>query len=867
MKVQSLRFICLFLLGLFFSLAIFFLNTFPILAQVSPLEQEAIAKSFYHNYQFEQAIKQWQIALTAYEQEQNFLAQARVSSNLALAYQQEGLWQQADQAIERSLELLMPAKTLPESESILAQTLNNRGLIELYRGRRKDALATWQLAEPLYRNLGDKQAIFNNQINQALVLKALGLYPLSCQKILDSLKLDSLTCRNIDNQAQAALLKKYLQNLATPLKSDQFIAWRALGEVYRLLGKQNQAELIFNSLLEKIDNSEQRAVVYLNLGYLAREKGLTQLALDWYQKALEASNKSRLQIRSYLAQLRLYIEQQEITPAIALIPKISITIDRLPDNGDKISATINFSASLVRLKAISNDPKIPSWLDIATILSQANRLANDLGSKALQSQTLGNLGAIYEQNSQDEQAKSLTQSALLISQANQTPEITYRWQWQLGRILARQGQIEQAIASYSQAIKTLQSIEQDLVASDRDVRSSFQEEIEPVYRQLVSLLLKKDEQGSIKPENIIQARDIIESLRLAELNNFFREACLEARPQFLEALDPQAAIIYPLILDDRLAIILSLPNQPLQYYSSNVTAQTLTETIQNFRFNLVVRPRRDFFAPAQQLYQWLIAPIAAQLTENKIKTLIFVLDGALRNIPMSALHDGQKYLIEKYEIALAPSLQLLEPKQLQRTGLSTLAMGLSKGREDFSPLYYVADELKSIEKNLNSAILLNESFTIKALQQEILNFPSSIVHIATHGQFSSNFEDTFILAWDGRINVDKLDQILRGREEIGEKAIELLVLSACETATGDNRAALGLAGLAVRSGARSTLATLWTVNDEATAEFMNQFYQGLGQQKLSKSAALRQAQLSLLKDRKFRHPFYWSPYVLLGNWL
>jgi CHAT domain-containing protein len=867
MKVQSLRFICLCLLGLFFSLAIFFLNTSSILAQISPLEQESIAKSFYQNYQFKQAIEQWQAALKAYEKEENLLAQTRVSSNLALAYQQEGLWQQADRAIERSLELLMPAKNLPESESILAQILNNRGLIELYRGRRKDALATWQLAEPLYRNLGDQQAILNNQINQALVLKTLGLYPLSCQKILDSLKLDNLTCRNIDNQAQAALLKNYLQNLATPLKSHQFTAWRILGEVYRLLGKQNQAELIFNTLLEKIDNSEQRAAIYLNLGYLAREKGLSQLALDWYTKALEASDKSRLQIRSYLAQLRLHIEGEEITPAIALIPKISMTIDHLPDNGDKISATINFSASLSKLKRISHDPKIPSWLDIVTLLSQANQLANNLGSKTLQSQTLGNLGAIYEHNSQDEQAKSLTQSALLISQANQTPEITYRWQWQLGRILARQGQIEQAIASYSQAIKTLQSIEQDLVASDRDVRSSFQEEIEPVYRQLVSLLLKKDEQGSIKPENIIQARDTIESLRLAELNNFFREACLENRPQSLEAIDPQAAIIYPIILDDRLAIILSLPNQPLQYYSSDVTAQTLTETIKNFRFNLVVRPRRDFFAPAQQLYQWLIAPIVAQLTENRINTLVFVLDGTLRNIPMSALHDGKQYLIEKYEISLAPSLQLLEPKQIQRTGLYTLAMGLSKGRQGFSPLYYVADELKSIEKNFNSAILLNESFTIKAFQQKILSFPSSIVHIATHGQFSSNFEDTFILAWDGQINVDKLDQILRGREEIGEKAIELLVLSACETATGDNRAALGLAGLAVRSGARSTLATLWTVNDEATAEFMNQFYQGLGQQKLSKSAALQQAQLSLLKDRKFRHPFYWSPYVLLGNWL
>jgi CHAT domain-containing protein len=867
MKVQSLRFIWLFWLGLFFSLGIFFLNTSPILARISPGEQEAAGQQFYQDFQFKQAIEQWQSVLENYESDNNIIGQARVSSNLALAYQQQGLWQQADRAIEHSLELLQQSQTLPESELILAQTFNNRGLIELARGRRKDALATWQLAEPIYRHLGDKKGIFNNQINQALVLKRLGLYPLSCQKVLDALKLDNLTCRNIDTENQEALLKNHTQNLSNSLDLNQFTAWRTLGEVYRLLGKQKQAELIFNSLLTRANQPEQLALLYLNLGRLKAEKALYEKALDWYQKVLLASDRSSLHIRSYLAQLQLYIDREETARAIALIPKISTTLESLPDNGDKISATINFSASLVRLKQISNDPKIPSWLDIATLLSKANQLASDLESKTLQSQTLGNLGAIYEQNRQDDLAKSLTESALLISQANQTPEISYRWQWQLGRILARQGQIEQAITSYSEAIKTLQSIEQDLVASDRNIRSSFQEEIEPVYRQLVNLLLKKDVGGNVKPENIIKARDTIESLRLAELNNFFREACLESQPRSLEAIDPHAAIIYPIILDERLAIILSLPDQPLQYYNTDVTAKTLTETIKNFRFNLVVRPRRDFFAPAQQLYQWLIAPIATQLTENKIKTLVFVLDGAFRNVPMSALHDGKQYLIEKYEIALAPSLQLLEPKTLQRTGLSTLAMGLTQARDGFSPLYYVADELKSIKRNLNSDILLNESFTMKALQKQILNFPSPIVHIATHGKFSSNFEDTFILAWDGRINVDKLDQILRGREEIGERAIELLVLSACETATGDNRAALGLAGLAVRSGARSTLATLWTVNDEATAEFMNQFYQGLGQQKLSKSAALRQAQLFLLKDRKFRHPFYWSPYVLLGNWL
>jgi CHAT domain-containing protein len=142
-----------------------------------------------------------------------------------------------------------------------------------------------------------------------------------------------------------------------------------------------------------------------------------------------------------------------------------------------------------------------------------------------------------------------------------------------------------------------------------------------------------------------------------------------------------------------------------------------------------------------------------------------------------------------------------------------------------------------------------------------------VIHLATHGQFSSKAEETFLLTWDGRIKVKDLDRLVRSRERENTNPIELLVLSACQTAAGDNRAALGLAGLAVRSGARSTLATLWSVRDQSTAEFMAEFYRELTQTDVSKAEALRQAQLALLKKPKYEHPFYWAPFVLVGNWL
>ena len=202
----------------------------------------------------------------------------------------------------------------------------------------------------------------------------------------------------------------------------------------------------------------------------------------------------------------------------------------------------------------------------------------------------------------------------------------------------------------------------------------------------------------------------------------------------------------------------------------------------------------------------------------------FVLDGLLRNIPMAALHDGEGYLIEKYSIALTPGLQLLNPQPLAPEERTVLTAGLSQARAGFSALPNVIRELEEIGA---SRVLLNEEFTGDALQKELNQFPFPVIHIATHGQFSSQAEDTFILAYDRKINVKELDALLRNRQEEGGNPIELLVFSACETARGDDRAALGLAGVAVRAGARSTLATLWQVNDSSTAELMAKFYREL----------------------------------------
>jgi CHAT domain-containing protein len=216
---------------------------------------------------------------------------------------------------------------------------------------------------------------------------------------------------------------------------------------------------------------------------------------------------------------------------------------------------------------------------------------------------------------------------------------------------------------------------------------------------------------------------------------------------------------------------------------------------------------------------------------------------------------------------LTPGLQLLPPEALERGQLKALTAGLTEARGGFSALTNVALELNQIKSEVPSTVLLNQEFTSTTLQKQINSVPFPVVHLATHGQFSSEANKTFILAWDKQINVNQLDNLLRGSAQSRPNAIELLVLSACQTATGDKRAALGLAGVALRAGARSTLASLWSLDDESSAVLMSQFYRELANTTVTKAEALRLAQVALLQNPRYQHPRYWAPFVLVGNWL
>ncbi|BAZ42745.1 hypothetical protein NIES4101_87150 [Calothrix sp. NIES-4101] len=812
----------------------------------TPLEQGQI---FYEAGQFKNAIQVWKDAAVHFEKKRNKKNQALILSYLALSYQQSGQILQSDIIIHTALEMIRKY----DDNFIYAQILNNQGHLLFNQGKTEAALETWRLAEKKYHNSGDKVGEFGTQINQAKALQMLGYF---------------LRANALFQQVEAALSQQPDSQLKISILLNLGNSWRIIGDY------KNARDNLEKSLdiAQKLGLSTEQQIALLNLGKVANSENNIETALKLFQQVANSQNpiSEHIQLQARLYQLDILWQLHRLEEVEQLILQIHKQIDNLPPTQTTIYAQIELAASLVKFSSSSKITLPNLLIQSAELLANARQQAQTLGNSRAESTAFGKLGNLYEQTQQWEIATSLTTQALKLAQKINAPDIAYQWEWQMGRILNAQGDKIGAIANYKQAFQALQSLRQDLVAINQDIQFSFRESVEPVYRELVDLLLQDipNTPASQQQNNLIAARETIEALQLAELANFFREACLDSKTVPIETIDSTAALIYPIILSDRIEVILSLPNQPLRHYSTKIPQSEVEAAIKDMRQSL----RRTSFAAerltiAQKIYTWLLADIAPDLIAHQIRTLVFILDRELRNIPISALHDGEKYLIEKYQIALAPSLQLFKSQPRKNNQIQVLAGGMSYANAEFAALPGVEQEIQQISTTIPTTVLLNEKFTNTKLKAKLQNLSYSVMHLASHGQFSSKASDTFIKTWDGQINIHTLSKLMSDRNLKGSSPIDLLVLSACQTAKGDERATLGLAGVAVRSGARSTLASLWTVNDASTAKLMSTFYRELLKPKVKKVEALRLAQLELLQTPEFKHPYYWAAFILVGNWL
>ncbi|OUC11580.1 MAG: hypothetical protein B0A82_27230 [Alkalinema sp. CACIAM 70d] len=798
-------------------------------------------RQFYRAGRFGEAIAAWQMATQIYHDLENTSNEALSLSYLALGQQALNQWDTAKQSIDRSIQLLKTANTKVEAR-LWAQVLNTKAQLLLNTNQADTALELWQQAQKYYEMANDSIGQLGTQINQAQALQQLGFYRRAKQQ-----------------------LEALMQTLANnPNDQVKMVGLQSAGNAWYSAGYYQDAKTSFTLALDLARQRQDevaQSTILLNLGQLAVQMDEPNRALEHWEAAEKLAQTPLQKVQAQVKQIRLMIEYDRQDLALQLAPQLLQAHRNLPPSHASLYSAVNFVASLNRLT-----PPIPGLptQDLQKFTEETIQVAHQLRDTQAEAYALNELARLYANHQQWQDAAKIAQQALTLARQLNSPSLTSQSAWQLGLLHQKQGNRSKAIQFYEEAVQALQSMRGDLVAMNPDIQFSLRESVEPVYRQLIELLLEEQpSQAALQ-----RSRELIEALKVAELDNFFREACLETVKQ-IDQLDPRATVIYPMILPDRLVVLLSQSGQPMRYYSVSKKQSEIDRTITDALAALnPVTGKQARIQALQALYDLLIRPAETDQAFKNTDTLVFVLDGKFQNIPMAALHDGKQYLIEKYAVALSPGMQLLPSQKWSPQQLQAVVAGISQSRNGFIPLPAVEQEVASIATATGAAPLVNQNFTRQALTDQVQDPEKSVnvVHLATHGQFSSRLDETFLLTWDGPLNIKELSELLKAREGTTDQAINLLVLSACETAAGDDRSVLGLAGLAVKSGARSTVASLWPVKDKVASRLMKIFYQQLKQPQMTKAEALRQAQLELIRETDFKHPFFWSSFVIVGHW-
>lgn len=357
----------------------------------------------------------------------------------------------------------------------------------------------------------------------------------------------------------------------------------------------------------------------------------------------------------------------------------------------------------------------------------------------------------------------------------------------------------------------------------------------------------------------------------------------------------RAAVLWVQPRSEFLHLVLITPGEaPIVRDLPEISPATIRSAAQLFRREIMDPFSKRHLTIGERLHQWLIEPFEAEFLKPRgIDSLLVCLWAGMRGLPLGALYDGEQFLIEKYSVTTIPAFNLVDhdytPPSQRR---NILAMGASEFEEQ-APLPAVPLELENILNSFQTErSFLNQEFTVANLEQQLRQAnqdyaPFNVVHLATHASFHPGTPDnSYIQFWDRRLRLNEMATLPWNRPPL-----DLLVLSACETAVGNNEAEMGFAGLALNAGVKSALASLWSVSDAGTLVLMSEFYQQL-QNAPTKAEALRQAQLRLLRkesqvqsDRlvlsrgevsvpsslnltgqvEFSHPFFWAGFTLISS--
>ena len=654
----------------------------------------------------------------------------------------------------------------------------------------------------------------------------------------------------------------------------QQIALRGtLGNAYVATGQIQPAEQQLGealSLARAAGDRYAEIVTELNLGMLhsITSPASAETELRMVVTEADASGDSLLSARASIGIGRLAVKRGDLAAADRDVAASWQRLAQSPPSHDK-AFTLIAAAQLERALAARRGTLSPQATRRAyAAYDEAAQWAGQAGDARALSYGWGYMAQLYAADGQSAEAQELTNRAIVAVDKLYAPEMLYLWYWQAGRLLRDTGDVEGAIEAYRQAIAALQSIRSDMTLDMLGGRLSFRDVVGPIFLEAADLLLRHAPGVATSQERLIEARQMLETLKGAELQDYFADDCiasLQARVKPVDRLAGDTVALYPIVLPDRLELIVSV-GDGLRQITVPVPGDRVRQTVASLRRLVEKRTTNEYLIPSRQLYDWMIRPLDEILRSASVTTLVIVPDDVFRTIPLAALNDGKRFLIERYALAVTPGLTLMDPRPLPRQNVRVLVGGLTEAVQGFQPLPRVAQEVADIGKDYAASLLENEAFRTASVGAALKKTPYTIVHFASHGEFHADGRESFILTYDGRLTMDALEQDVK-YARFRENPVELLTLSACDTAVGDDRAALGLAGVAIKAGARSAVATLWSVNDGASAVLVSDFYARLKDAQKSKAAALREAQLALLSDARYRHPYYWAPYLMIGNWL
>ncbi|WGS86514.1 CHAT domain-containing protein [Methylomonas sp. UP202] len=664
-----------------------------------------------------------------------------------------------------------------------------------------------------------------------------------------------------------------------------------------LLNSKEAAEPLLKAAYRNTETGPDylRGLVGLYLSELALAGGDRQQALqyaDQAEAALRSQGDSPLRMSVALSRTAA---GEDKSGRVAALLELAARIEGLPNDFPAAKVRLKTAEALLAEAAPSDGQ---GWVG-AAYAALDKVLAGANPPPRMRVEALLGMARLYRQQNRDREALALTEQALALAGDRRYLELLAELEALQGDLLLRLGQQVPALRAYEQAVNDLLAIRGDLPINLPDGRSAIDTVIDPLHRGYVDLLLRQAGTGDSEQQALNKAMSSMEAIKEADLQDFFLGRCsisVQTRDDWRELAFPETVIVYPILLTDRLELLMK--HGPLVVRRSvPVSAERVREQAQILTQRL--HAGKDYRAAAKQLYQWLFEPIANDVAAAGAKLLLYVPDRNLRAVPYSVLQDGGRFLVEQYAIVTLPGLtfQNWDKQVAKRKNLRALVAGLS--RPDGAAIDTLPDnvverlignkpadvaqkamdrsrlveelslpnierEIDSVAKRQNSTMLLNNQFTASALKRDIETGDYAKVHIASHGYFGKNAKESFVMAYDQNLTLLDFEGSLGG-DRLKSEPIDLLTLSACETAEGDDRMLLGFSGLAVKSNVLSAVGSLWSINDQAATEFMHLFYDGLGNS-LNKAEAMRQAQIAMIKSKRFKHPFFWSPFILIGGW-